>query len=194
MESHIGISLSSIYTVRSSLKQNLCRPSSPRYRQKVFFITPLSPLFFPMPTRFDLSGILRSPISMASLLRHRLFTPGIVSFSFPRNHSFGEKFSIPRAAAKLGLPMQPLRASSNLYSAVEEESRVLEEEEEPGRPLRVGIICGGPSAERGISLNSARSVLDHIQVCCFLVIGKKCFLFGYFYYVRIVLLKNLLNC
>ncbi|KAL3830241.1 hypothetical protein ACJIZ3_019043 [Penstemon smallii] len=34
---------------------------------------------------------------------------------------------------------------------------------EEGRILRVGIICGGPSAERGISLNSARSVLDHIQ-------------------------------
>ncbi|KAL6896669.1 hypothetical protein ACP4OV_007241 [Aristida adscensionis] len=32
-----------------------------------------------------------------------------------------------------------------------------------GGPLRVGLICGGPSAERGISLNSARSVLDHIQ-------------------------------
>jgi hypothetical protein len=32
------------------------------------------------------------------------------------------------------------------------------------RPLRVGLVCGGPSAERGISLNSARSVLDHIQV------------------------------
>lgn len=32
------------------------------------------------------------------------------------------------------------------------------------RNLRVGLICGGPSAERGISLNSARSVLDHIQV------------------------------
>ncbi|XP_021766135.1 uncharacterized protein LOC110730606 isoform X2 [Chenopodium quinoa] len=29
--------------------------------------------------------------------------------------------------------------------------------------LRVGLICGGPSMERGISLNSARSVLDHIQ-------------------------------
>lgn len=29
--------------------------------------------------------------------------------------------------------------------------------------LRVGLICGGPSAERGISLNSARSVLDNIQ-------------------------------
>jgi D-alanine--D-alanine ligase len=28
--------------------------------------------------------------------------------------------------------------------------------------LKVTLICGGPSAERGISLNSARSVLDHI--------------------------------
>uniref|UniRef100_A0ACD5YZB4 Uncharacterized protein n=1 Tax=Avena sativa TaxID=4498 RepID=A0ACD5YZB4_AVESA len=35
--------------------------------------------------------------------------------------------------------------------------------EQEGRPLRVGLVCGGPSAERGISLNSARSVLDHIQ-------------------------------
>lgn len=35
---------------------------------------------------------------------------------------------------------------------------------EPGRPLRVGLVCGGPSGERGVSLNSARSVLDHIQV------------------------------
>ncbi|CAI0475694.1 unnamed protein product [Linum tenue] len=32
-----------------------------------------------------------------------------------------------------------------------------------GRVLRVGLVCGGPSAERGISLNSVRSVLDHIQ-------------------------------
>ena len=39
-----------------------------------------------------------------------------------------------------------------------------EKKEEGGRVLRVGLICGGPSAERGISLNSARSVLDHIQV------------------------------
>ncbi|CAH8383496.1 unnamed protein product [Eruca vesicaria subsp. sativa] len=31
------------------------------------------------------------------------------------------------------------------------------------RNLRVGLICGGPSGERGISLNSVRSVLDHIQ-------------------------------
>ena len=27
--------------------------------------------------------------------------------------------------------------------------------------LKIGIICGGPSRERGISLNSARSLLDH---------------------------------
>lgn len=36
--------------------------------------------------------------------------------------------------------------------------------QEMSKSLRVGLICGGPSAERGISLNSARSVLDHIQV------------------------------
>ncbi len=31
------------------------------------------------------------------------------------------------------------------------------------KKLKVGLLCGGPSAERGISLNSARSVLDHLQ-------------------------------
>ena len=29
--------------------------------------------------------------------------------------------------------------------------------------ITVGLICGGPSLERGISLNSARSVLDHLE-------------------------------
>ena len=29
--------------------------------------------------------------------------------------------------------------------------------------LRVGVLCGGPSAERGISLNSARSICDHLD-------------------------------
>ncbi|KAL7587574.1 uncharacterized protein LOC111917586 [Lactuca sativa] len=38
-----------------------------------------------------------------------------------------------------------------------------EKKREKPRVLKVGLICGGPSAERGISLNSARSVLDHIQ-------------------------------
>ncbi len=31
-----------------------------------------------------------------------------------------------------------------------------------GPAFRIGLICGGPSPERGISLNSARSVLDHL--------------------------------
>jgi D-alanine--D-alanine ligase len=30
-------------------------------------------------------------------------------------------------------------------------------------PLKIALLCGGPSLERGISLNSARSVLDHLQ-------------------------------
>jgi len=29
--------------------------------------------------------------------------------------------------------------------------------------MKIALICGGPSLERGISLNSARSVLDHIE-------------------------------
>lgn len=46
------------------------------------------------------------------------------------------------------------------------------EKEERGRVLKVGLVCGGPSAERGISLNSARSVLDHIKVVCFTLFFK----------------------
>lgn len=40
---------------------------------------------------------------------------------------------------------------------------VVEKGKDEGKVVRVGVICGGPSAERGISLNSARSVLDHLQ-------------------------------
>src|ERR1700761_53090 len=29
--------------------------------------------------------------------------------------------------------------------------------------MHIAVICGGPSAERGISLNSARSVMDHLR-------------------------------
>lgn len=48
--------------------------------------------------------------------------------------------------------------------AIRTVSKVVVDGVEVSRNLRVGLICGGPSAERGISLNSARSVLDHIQV------------------------------
>lgn len=37
-------------------------------------------------------------------------------------------------------------------------------------PFKLAIICGGPSLERGISLNSARSLLDHLQASCFKII------------------------
>ena len=29
--------------------------------------------------------------------------------------------------------------------------------------LRVAVVCGGPSVERGVSLNSARSIVDHLK-------------------------------
>lgn len=40
--------------------------------------------------------------------------------------------------------------------------------------FKIGLVCGGPSRERGISLNSARSVLDHLgneqtEICPFYV-------------------------
>ncbi len=31
------------------------------------------------------------------------------------------------------------------------------------KKFKIGLLCGGPSLERGISLNSARSVMDHLQ-------------------------------
>ena len=33
----------------------------------------------------------------------------------------------------------------------------------PNTKTLVAVLCGGPSQERGISLNSARSVLDHLR-------------------------------
>ncbi|XP_020887220.1 uncharacterized protein LOC9320765 isoform X5 [Arabidopsis lyrata subsp. lyrata] len=47
--------------------------------------------------------------------------------------------------------------------AIRTVSKAVVDGDEMSKNLRVGLICGGPSAERGISLNSARSVLDHIQ-------------------------------
>ncbi|XP_013648121.1 uncharacterized protein LOC106353000 [Brassica napus] len=56
------------------------------------------------------------------------------------------------------------RLASRARRTVSKSVLVDGEGEEKGQTnLRVGLICGGPSAERGISLNSARSVLDHIQ-------------------------------
>ncbi len=38
-----------------------------------------------------------------------------------------------------------------------------EDKEKDDAKFKIAILCGGPSAERGISLNSARSVLDHLK-------------------------------
>ncbi|CAN1276854.1 D-alanine--D-alanine ligase [Linum perenne] len=57
-----------------------------------------------------------------------------------------------------GQRSEPPRATAEIVA-----DDVVEKGEESRRVLTVGLICGGPSAERGISLNSVRSVLDHIQ-------------------------------
>ncbi|KAF7825465.1 D-alanine--D-alanine ligase [Senna tora] len=98
-----------------------------------------------------------------------------------RNHTrtlLDSSLSFPHSLSLLNLNLNqklnphPGKQPSLVYGAprastdVVDYDRILEKEEigeEKGRALRVGIICGGPSAERGISLNSARSVLDHIQ-------------------------------
>lgn len=67
------------------------------------------------------------------------------------------------APAARGLVASPLRAAVRAEQRGEVGTEV-GDQGISGRPLRVGLVCGGPSAERGISLNSARSVLDHIQV------------------------------
>lgn len=41
--------------------------------------------------------------------------------------------------------------------------KVMNKQKEYAKKFRLGLICGGPSLERGISLNSARSVLDHLE-------------------------------
>ncbi|MED6112269.1 hypothetical protein PIB30_060172 [Stylosanthes scabra] len=67
----------------------------------------------------------------------------------------------------LKLNHKQLRSSVTCVSSIQQVEAVIgdaENQKDDGRRvLKVGLICGGPSAERGISLNSARSVLDHIQ-------------------------------
>ncbi|WOL14789.1 hypothetical protein Cni_G23570 [Canna indica] len=122
--------------------------------------------------------------SMASLLRPRLPGLGVhyayshclrinppsdATISLPSTASSSSNPRCPSlvserlASARRGAHLRCIRAAADLSAAVEEKGAQGEEGEEVGRPLRVGIVCGGPSAERGISLNSARSVLDHIQ-------------------------------
>ncbi|XP_078166190.1 D-alanine-D-alanine ligase family [Carex rostrata] len=104
---------------------------------------------------------------MASLVRcHRLF-PLTFTFSNHNNRTpflqFSSSLNLSNSncstRSKPGLSL--LRAIEFGVGVVTDAEK--KREEEKGRQLRVGLVCGGPSAERGISLNSARSVLDHIQ-------------------------------
>lgn len=75
-----------------------------------------------------------------------------LSLEWNRCSESGFRAWAPRASAKVAVTAEDMK------------ERIVEEDDGvEGRPLRVGIVCGGPSAERGVSLNSARSVLDHIQ-------------------------------
>ncbi|MDR3424469.1 MAG: hypothetical protein P4M13_05250 [Alphaproteobacteria bacterium] len=47
--------------------------------------------------------------------------------------------------------------------------------------MRISLICGGPSAERGISLNSARSAMDHLTPLGWEIVPFYCDLERHFY-------------
>ncbi len=47
--------------------------------------------------------------------------------------------------------------------------------------MRIALVCGGPSAERGISLNSARSAMDHLTPLGWEIVPFYCDLGRHFY-------------
>uniref|UniRef100_A0A0E0QD26 ATP-grasp domain-containing protein n=1 Tax=Oryza rufipogon TaxID=4529 RepID=A0A0E0QD26_ORYRU len=89
----------------------------------------------------------------------------------------------PRLLASLSLatPPPPLLAASAfaslpLRALLSESQREVEMVgESEGRPLRVGLVCGGPSPERGISLNSARSGEDLLVTCYYIDCGMNAY-------------------
>uniref|UniRef100_A0A0E0LQ36 ATP-grasp domain-containing protein n=1 Tax=Oryza punctata TaxID=4537 RepID=A0A0E0LQ36_ORYPU len=69
------------------------------------------------------------------------------------------------AAAFASLPLRALLSKREVEMVGESE----------GRPLRVGLVCGGPSPERGISLNSARSGEDLLVTCYYIDCGMNAY-------------------
>ncbi|KAF8041976.1 hypothetical protein BT93_A0544 [Corymbia citriodora subsp. variegata] len=80
------------------------------------------------------------------------------SLGLLKSNSGSKNWSLRACSREVGTA----RAASEAATAVSVDDGVVREKERDG-VLRVGVICGGPSAERGISMNSARSVIDHIQ-------------------------------
>ncbi|KAK3020884.1 hypothetical protein RJ639_047196, partial [Escallonia herrerae] len=97
-------------------------------------------------------------------LRGRHAPPTLLSarrciVSLPLNVS--SKASLLRKPRPCGVGVCVPRAATEVVE--DAVADIVGDQSEKSGVLRVGVICGGPSAERGISLNSARSVLDHIQ-------------------------------
>ncbi|KAL3753499.1 hypothetical protein ACJRO7_000840 [Eucalyptus globulus] len=94
---------------------------------------------------------LRTLVAASKLLAHSL---GLLKL-YPGSKSWSLRAACSREVGTA-------RAASEAATAVAVDDGIVREKERDG-VLRVGVICGGPSAERGISMNSARSVIDHIQ-------------------------------
>lgn len=88
---------------------------------------------------------------------------GGITFRSPKVLSRNRKLKLKKSACRYATKTTSLGVEGARASAEVLEDQTMAKEARAGRVLRVGLICGGPSAERGISLNSARSVLDHIQ-------------------------------
>lgn len=89
---------------------------------------------------------------------------GGIIFRTPKVLSRSRKLKLKKCPRRYTAKPTSLGVEGTRASAEVVEDRAMVKEARGGGVLRVGLICGGPSAERGISLNSARSVLDHIQV------------------------------
>ncbi|KAL6146290.1 hypothetical protein ACLB2K_056973 [Fragaria x ananassa] len=99
--------------------------------------------------------LLRANQNDAAPHKPPIFTPNFNSLRF--NHSLRTHASSTRCRG-VGAPRAAAEAVEDVIVEGVEKEKV-----KGSRALRVGVVCGGPSAERGISLNSARSVIDHIQ-------------------------------
>lgn len=108
--------------------------------------------------------------------------------------------ALPKGSLRQRLRCYQAATSASIHvDQVVDDDRSVEEDNkiDKDKILRVGVICGGPSAERGISLNSARSVLDHIQVLAFLTLRQLATtisLFILFVFLFICLLIVAVNC
>ncbi|XP_058110497.1 uncharacterized protein LOC131253491 isoform X2 [Magnolia sinica] len=105
--------------------------------------------------------------NFSSFLRRNSFEERGNRFPSHKIFHFTPDFIVPKLVSedntcstsrRLGVRIPRAKEAESVSVVVEEKGK-----EEKGRALRVGLICGGPSAERGISLNSARSVLDNIE-------------------------------